>query len=297
MAYDIPVYLLPQSFGPFDFQDEAGQQIDHRIRKIFPQVKLICAREAEGYSALLAHYKLEHNTILTEDMVLSSRIHDYSVAMKQKPDIVLPEITEDCMCLIPNVRACETNREKTEELYHCAVRKGIACGLTVYITYHSTQDAELCQKLKSDFSDEAKVVLLDHDYSCMEFNELVKKFRFVVGSRFHALVHALKNGVPCVAMGWAIKYVDLMKLFGQNAYMLDLRESVPLDAVQEAVGKMAERFTVEAETIREQLPDVQRENVFDKIGQQQQSDNYGRYHPGRPALSPQKRSCRCVGDS
>ena len=138
-------------------------------------------------------------------------------------------------------------------------------GLTVYISYHSSLDLDLCRDLKAAFADDDRVILLEHDHSCMEFNVLVKKFRFVIASRFHAIVHALKNGVPCVALGWATKYMDLMKLFSQERFVFDLRQPLESAAVEQAVREMSQVWQTEAEVIRTALPELQKENVFDFI--------------------------------
>lgn len=268
LAYDIPVYLMPQSFGPFDYTDAAGKAIDDRTRRLFPRIKHIFAREQEGYDALVSHYGLS-NVTLTHDMVLASRIHDYSPALRGKIEWPLPEITENSMCLIPNVRVADNGVNDIEKLYCAAVEAGLAQGLYVYITYHSTQDKELCANLKASFADDHRVILLDRDHSCMEFNELVNKFRFVVASRFHAIVHALKNGIPCVALGWAVKYTDLMNLFGQGQYIFDLRHDVDPDAIQSAIAAMNQNFIAESQKIRVTLPTVQAENVFDLIKEAQ----------------------------
>lgn len=265
LAYDIPIYLMPQSFGPFDFQDEAGKRIEERIRKLLPRIKLICAREEEGYQELLGHYGLEKNTILCKDIVLASRIHDYTPALRKKPEYVLPEIPEQSMCVIPNVRVGDNGVNDIEKLYRAAIEAGLAQGLTVYITYHSTQDKELCASLKAAFAEDNRVVLMEHDHSCIEFNELVKKFHFVAASRFHAIVHALKNGIPCIALGWAVKYIDLLNLFGQGQYMFDLRNEVNPEGIQTAITVMNQNFIAESKKIKAALPALQEENVFDLI--------------------------------
>lgn len=264
LAYGIPVYLLPQSFGPFDYEGEAGKAIDARTRRLFPKAKRIFAREQEGYDALISHYGLS-NVTLTHDMVLASKIGDYSPALRCKPVMKLPEIPESSMALIPNVRVGDSGVNDPLTVYTAAVRAGLAQGLHVYITHHSTQDRVLCAAIKEAFADEEKVVLLDHNHSCMEFNELVKKFRFVAASRFHSIVHALKNGVPCVALGWATKYMDLMKLFGQEGYVFDLRQQVDTADVARAVEDMARNWKAESEIIKAALPELQKENVFDYI--------------------------------
>ena len=264
LAYDIPVVLMPQSFGPFDYTDAAGRAIDARTRRLFPKIKKIFAREQEGYDALISRYGLT-NVTLTKDMVLTSTIHDYSSAMRKQPEITLPEISEQSMCVIPNIRVGDNGIQDILALYRAAVEEGLKQNLNVYISYHSNQDISLCAELKACFADNDRVILLERDHNCMEFNELVKKFRFVVASRFHAIVHALKNGIPCIALGWAVKYIDLLNLFGQEAYMFDLRQKIDTDAICRAVAAMNKNYTEESAKIRAALPEVQKENVFDLI--------------------------------
>ena len=264
LAYDIPVYLMPQSFGPFEYSDEAGRAVDARTRRLFPKVKQIFAREKEGYDALVNHYGLT-NVTLTHDMVLASRIEDYSPALREKLVFDLPEIPENSVAVIPNVRVGDNGANDPLTVYTAAVRWALEQGLYVYLTYHSTQDKDICAKLKANFAENGRVVLLEQDHSCMEFNELVKKFRFVVASRFHSIVHALKNGIPCVALGWATKYENLMGLFGQENYVFDLRKPLDMDAAEKAVADMARNWQRERETICTTLPELQKENVFDRI--------------------------------
>lgn len=264
LAYDIPVYLLPQSFGPFDYADDAGRAIDERTRRLFPKIKKIFAREQEGYDALVSRYGLT-NVQLTYDMVLASSIEDYSPALRKPLEMQLPEIPENSICLIPNVRTDDNGSGHSIKLYKNAIQEALSQGLYVYLTYHSSQDEALCAELKAAFAEDDRVILLDHDRSCMEFNELVKKFRFVVASRFHAIVHALKNGTPCIALGWAVKYIDLLNLFDQSAYMFDLRKTVDPAEICRAVAVMNENYAEESRKIRVILPELQKENVFDLI--------------------------------
>lgn len=266
LAYGIPVYLMPQSFGPFDFQDESGKAIDVRIRTLMPQVKLICARETEGYQAMHDHYGLVKNTVLSKDMVLASRINDYSSALRECVKYNTFEISYNSVCLIPNFKVNNTTLHNIQNIYCSIIKKCLSFDLIVYLIYHSTLDIDLCANLKSAFADDDRVVFLEHDHSCIEFNELVKKFRFVVSSRFHAIVHALKNGVPCVALGWAVKYEELMKLFGQEKYVVDLREEISPDDLTQTIEEMYSNYETESRRIQETLPNVCAEkNIFDKI--------------------------------
>ena len=120
-------------------------------------------------------------------------------------------------------------------------------------------------KNKYAFLDDKMVILQEQEFSCLEFNELVKQFQFLVASRFHAIVHAYKNSVPCVVLGWATKYHALLKQFGQEQYALDFRNGVEVAEIQRAILQMDQKYLKESEKINGILQTVQNENTFDTI--------------------------------
>ena len=262
--FGIPVYLMPQSFGPFDFSTDR-QALDSRIRKLLPAVKMIFAREQEGYDALTKTYGLT-NVRLATDLVLGSKGIDLKNVFKVLPEIKLPEITENSVAVIPNsMNASVSSEEAVVAVYTEVVEKLLSLEKTVYLLSHSTMDAALCRTLKARFENQDTVILLEQDFSCLEFNELVQKFRYLVASRFHSIVHAYKNGIPCIALGWATKYHDLLKLFGQERYVFDVRSSTGTAQMLDAIAQMDGCYAEEADRIRRGLVDVQQENVFDVL--------------------------------
>ena len=128
---------------------------------------------------------------------------------------------------------------------------------------HSSQDAELCREIKLAHADETNVILLDKDYSCIEFNEIVKQFDFVIASRYHSIVHAYKNGIPCLVLGWATKYHELLKQFGQLDYMFDFRGNVDTESLLAAMDKLIEARDEESKRILKELDKIQQDNVLD----------------------------------
>ena len=74
------------------------------------------------------------------------------------------------------------------------------------------------------------IILIDKEFSCLEYNEFVKKFNFLICSRFHGLVHAYKNIVPCIALGWAVKYRELAENLGQQNYIFDITDERTSDS-------------------------------------------------------------------
>ena len=263
-GFSIPTYLMPQSFGPFDFGAER-QQIPDRIRSILPGVKVIFAREQEGYDALVGTFGLK-NVRLAKDLVLTGREIDPSLVFAGHPVLNVPQVAESAAAVIPNSMNVKMIGEAAVlALYAEAIRRMLLLDKTVYILSHSSMDAQLCRSLKEHFAADARVVLLDRELSCLEFNELVKHFDYLVASRFHSIVHAFKNGTPCIALGWATKYMDLMKLFGQERFVFDLRKPVDAADVAKAVENMARNWQTEAAAIKAALPELRQDSVFDFI--------------------------------
>lgn len=263
-AFGIPVYLMPQSFGPFDFGEER-QALNARIQRLLPTAKVIFAREQEGYDALVNTYGLK-NVRLAHDLVLGNKGIDLANIFVSTPTLDLPEIKPNSVAVIPNsMNSSVSSQEAVLELYANAINTLLSHGKTVYLLSHSSMDSALCGELKEAFSSNGNVVLLAQDFSCLEFNALVKKFDYLIASRFHSIVHAFKNGVPCIALGWATKYHDLLKLFDQEQYILDVRDKIGTDQIAAAIEQIDAHYPDEAEKIQKGLAAVQKQNVFDVL--------------------------------
>ena len=262
--FNIPVYLMPQSFGPFDF-GEAQPGIDARCRKLLPTCKAILAREQEGYDALVNTYGLT-NVQLAPDLVLNNKGIDLSRVFRTIPELKLPPIEPGCIAVVPNGRNLSVGSDsEVLALYRAAICRGLEQGKTVYLLHHATSDAEICARLKCFFPEEEKVVILEQEFSCLEFNELVKRFDYLVASRFHSIVHAYKNGVPCITLGWAKKYEDLLTQFCQNTYLFDVRKSPDAESLTAAMDRLDCCRKEESETILSHLTALQQNNVFDVL--------------------------------
>lgn len=267
-AFGIPVYLMPQSFGPFDFGEERAA-VDDRIRRLLPTARVIFAREEEGREALEKRYGLS-NVRLASDLVLSNQGIDLANVFVSVPDFELPEIRTNSVAVVPNsMNSNVSSHAAVLSIYTEAINTLLKRGRPVYLISHSAMDAELCRKLKEAFRANGDVILLDQDFSCLEFNELVSKFAYLVASRFHSIVHAFKNGIPCIALGWATKYCDLLTLFDQEQYVLDFRDEIGAGNVSAAIEKMDRAYQEESAKIKNKLVSVQKQDVFDVISQYQ----------------------------
>ena len=262
-AFRSPVFLMPQSFGPFDFgQDQPG--IDARCRRLLPTCKVILAREQAGYDALVNRYGLR-NVQLAPDLVLNNQEIGLSHIFRNPPALRLPQILPGSIGVIPNAQTLSADADGAMSLYRAAVRRGLEQGKRVYLLHHATADARICGELKAGFPQDDRVILLEQEFSCLEFHALVDRFDYLVASRFHSIVHAFKSGVPCIVLGWARKYEDLMAGFGQTDYLFDIRNAPAAEAVSGAMDQLNLSRDTEKERILSRLAAIQTNNVFDII--------------------------------
>jgi len=63
-----------------------------------------------------------------------------------------------------------------------------------------------------------------HFDRALDIKTYLGRCSLIVGSRYHALVSAMSQGVPAIATGWSHKYLHLMRDFGCEDYLIDLAE-------------------------------------------------------------------------
>jgi len=96
--------------------------------------------------------------------------------------------------------------------------------------------------------------------------EVIKQFDFVIASRYHSIVHAYKNGVPALVIGWATKYSELLGNFGQLDYFSDCRSNINIDEMGNKLEKMMQDYKHEGERIINKMNIlINKENPFDML--------------------------------
>ncbi len=263
--FKIPVYLMPQSFGPFSFEKEGRHALDLQLRNLLPKCKVICAREKEGYDELTNKLGLK-NVILKPDLVLNNQSVDYNNVYRTVPKLNLPIITNRSVAIIPNAHNTSLKSSSTMVgIYQKVIQYLVNKRYEVYLIYHAVEDQKICKEIKSYFCRDEKVHLLDQEFSCREFSEMVKEFEFLIASRYHSIVHAYKKTVPCIVLGWATKYCELVSMFEQSKYFFDMREEIDEECLIRSVQRLSEEHDEESLKIERILKDIQRENVFNII--------------------------------
>lgn len=267
--YGIPLYLMPQSFGPFQFPDE----LQLELKKYLPKVSHIFARELSAYQQMKDIYGLK-NISLSKDLVLQNKKIEkkYIYCRNRNQNHSKRLSTESNVAIIPNERNYEFgSKEKVLELYQNFLLFLLEKGKNIYLISHSGRgDEAVCQNIFEKFKSNPAVHLVVEEMDCMEFEEFTGNFQYIIASRFHAIVHSYKNGVPCIAVGWADKYKELLSEFGQEKYQFDIREKVSKKEIYRAVCDMDMFFKIESEKIQKVLVSIQMENCFDILDEMQE---------------------------
>lgn len=259
---DIPTYLLPQSYGPFSFEDKKKEQeVRDRSREVLQYPRLICARERQGHDDMLELCP-EARCVLAEDIVLQSAKLDLadifldSLGISQYPGI---EGTRN-VGVVPNAKTFAAGGEvEVLALWGIVVEELLALGYNVYVIRHADDDLKWCLRLKELFKDDARVTPLLENRFCFQYEELFAACDFLVASRFHSVVHSYHAGRPCIVLGWAEKYRELLGKFNQSSYCHDVRaidDSVARNVVA-AVHRMDANHEQESAAIQKCLAEIQ----------------------------------------
>lgn len=191
------VILLPQAFGPF-----RGRRMRQYITSVADHCDLICVRDAVSFN------------YLTEVAGPRRNICEY-------PDFtnllngVVPDMFDKAkhgVAIVPNYRMIDKTTNETSSEYvrfmKICARRLYEWGMRPYVLIHEgAKDEWLATQIVQDIGDIPTVKLVDP----VEIKGILGASYAVIGSRFHALVSALSQGVPCLATGWSHKYQQLFK--------------------------------------------------------------------------------------
>ena len=249
---------MPQSFGPFDFGVQQ-KFMDSEISGALSYPRKIFAREYDGFVSLRQKYNLK-NIAVHPDIVLASENVNLADIYKNPPTISVPRILPAaCVGVVPNLRGFDHGSPwQALQTYYEMISFLRKAGKVVYILRHSAEDVVPCTWLKRLFAEDEHVVFWKDNFSCFEYDEICRQFDFMIVGRFHGIVHAYRNNVPCLLMGWAIKYNELAKLMYQSQYLIDLAApEVNLKEIFAALSDMDTNLALNKKILQRRLAQVQ----------------------------------------
>lgn len=234
----VPYVFMPQAWGPFD---KAG---DHRhYAAIVNGAALVYARDEESQQYLTALPGVEREIPLRPDIAFQFSGADEAFARTWLADQGHGGDTP-LIGIAPNQKVFErTAGEGEENIYIQALRevgrffegKGCRVVLVPHEIYPSKQaeddDRGLCRLVADGLQ---APLVLDGVLSAEQIKGIVGRCSFMVGSRFHALIAALSQAIPAVAIAWSHKYEGLFRDCGLDGFVVS-REGINRERVVQLV--------------------------------------------------------------
>jgi colanic acid/amylovoran biosynthesis protein len=246
------VILLPQAFGPFE-----RPAIREAFARIVDAADLVFARDTTslGYAREAAG-ALDHLRMAPDFTTLV------------EPDRNIDTDVSTRVCIVPNqrmVEKAESDREASAyvQLMVSCIEAVEAMGLEPVLLLHGQNDIDLAREIEDH---------LGRKLSRYDENDpvAIKKFlgesRLVIGSRFHALVGALSQGVPAVGTSWSHKYEMLFREYGCEDMLLPVSATEgqiesgiravvgpDRDAVRQRIKKHGEDLKAKTESLWRQV--------------------------------------------
>jgi polysaccharide pyruvyl transferase WcaK-like protein len=134
-------------------------------------------------------------------------------------------------------------------------------------------DNEASEKLRECLPPDLRnrVRVITGDYDPHELKGIIGQFDFFVGSRMHACIAALSQGVPCVGVAYSRKFAGVFESVTMSEWVVDARSTDPEAAVARILSLYRQRHDVRrglmqrAEQARQQLVGIFRSLVIPSV--------------------------------
>jgi colanic acid/amylovoran biosynthesis protein len=117
--------------------------------------------------------------------------------------------------------------------------------------------------IKNLFQNDERIELIQHNLNAIELEKVLEKFDFVIASRYHAIIHSYKKGVPALILGWAQKYFELVQEFDQTEYYFDCKAKIDMNDLKNGLNRMIKNKTREKKKIMGKTKSLSCDNIFD----------------------------------
>jgi len=229
LSFGIPVYILPNSFGPLD-----APGVRSMIRRTLEKCEAVCTREHLSQQLLKedcgfeAHPYSDIAFLLPKDEQYNSKsaLLLAGIPIGQKPIVAItvrpyrfPEYTEGSA-------RYDAYKHAVAGLIRWLHDQGLFPVLVehTYSPNEHEQDIHCINEIRAilgAFSDYA--IFSNHMLSCTQMKAIYGQFDFTVGTRFHSVIFSLSEGVPSLAIAYGgNKSTGIMADIGLGSYVVPI---------------------------------------------------------------------------
>lgn len=212
------IVFLPQAFGPFE-TDAARKWFLCAAR----HATLIYCREPVSYDHVQSILGKDPRVKLSPDFtnLCSGNTSEESLRFKGK------------VCIIPNVKMVSHSKESGRYLDFLVelIETLQKIGRNAFLLNHEGPlDYELCKQISNRLSGTIPVL---NGQNAKDIKGVIGASYAVISSRYHGVVSALSQGVPCLCTSWSHKYPLLLEEYEcKDALLLSNEHSAALTALR-----------------------------------------------------------------
>lgn len=200
--------LLPQAFGPFH-----NKRVKEGFTTILKNSDLVFARDETSYKHII------DLPVSTTNIDVGP---DFTNLLKPINPLYL-NIFAGRPCIVPNSRMLDKTCSKTSQKYISFLTSSISYleskSLKPFILVHEENDIKIAQELNTIL--DSPIPILQESNPLM-LKAILGQSYLVIGSRYHALISALSQNVPCLGAGWSHKYQALFSDYGCQDLILNI---------------------------------------------------------------------------
>ncbi|MFC1888627.1 polysaccharide pyruvyl transferase family protein [Thermodesulfobacteriota bacterium] len=100
-----------------------------------------------------------------------------------------------------------------------------------------------------------RVHLLTGEYDQNEIKAIIGRCDFFIGSRMHACIAALSQGIPSIGLAYSRKFLGVFDMVGMSNMVLDMRQMSAEELIERCLSQFEERQTV-TESLSRSVADI-----------------------------------------
>ena len=244
MLVGTPVMKYSQAMGTF-------RSFTNRFlaKWILPKMKLICAR-GEGTLENLRSIRVEENVRLCADGAFTMADDERCNAMVEEvcgQDAFYRDAERLVGLSISSVveKKCKKLGIDYKGIMITFIERLNQAGYKVLIIANGARigsqkprnnDLMICDAVYEGVKDKELVRWYHREMEAEEIRAYIGKCRFLVASRFHAMIGALEKKVPVLLVGWSHKYQEVLDFFKLGQYAIDF-SNLTADSLEQEFQK------------------------------------------------------------
>ena len=223
-----PVYILPNSFGPFE-----GPCVKWMVRKAFSRCSIVTARERKSQEVVKRDLGMD--IPLFPDLAFYLRDEGITRNELCQRMSINPEMKIVALTMRPYRFPYSPDPRESYEKFKREMRAFIlwlhAQGYmpllvehTFAITSHEN-DGECIRDVIEGLPEDMYRVLSDHSMNCRQLKKVYGCCDYIVGTRFHSMIFSLCNEVPGIAISYdGYKSIGIMRDMNLSEYVIDIAD-------------------------------------------------------------------------